>query len=395
MRIGVIESAPRGGLLHYAAQLSEALARRGNDVVLVTARGSEMSGRLDGAVLRAVLPAASGYMSEPPVGWRYLVRRAGVAFRLIAAGVRTVWEVRRGRFDTALLVDDLNVSLAAAAPLVLSFLPGGPVLATVCHEPRPRNRWSAGAIYARSRALRMLLLTLYRRVDLVLVHGDRSRDEFEATWRRGRAAVIPHGHAGSLAPRELPPAAEARILFFGDWRRSKGMPELMQAFDTVRRRRPEVTLTIAGTPYPDAEPERVRAWAARHGDAVSLIDRYVPLEQVPDLFMEARVVVTPYVAGSQSGVVHLAMSFGRAVVSSDVGELGRTVVHAETGYVVPAGDVDALAEALERLVSDPAAAERFGRAARTRMLSEASWDDVAARLESHLVSVVESRNSGR
>ncbi len=386
MRIGVIESAPRGGLLHYAAALADGLARCGHDAVLVTARECELPARLDSVDVRAVLPAAARYTSEPPAGLSYQLRRAAVALRVGAAGARTVWEVRRGCFDAVLLVDDLNISLAAAAPLLLTFLPGGPMLGTVCHEPRPRDRWSRGGIYVQSKTLHAMLSALYRRLDLVLVHGDRSRAEFEAAWPRARAAVIPHGNAGILAPRELPPAPEERILFFGDWRRSKGMPELMRAFDLVSRRRPEVTLTIAGTPYPDAEPELVRAWAARHGDAVSLIDSYVPLDRLPHVFGEARVVVTPYVAGSQSGVLHLAMSFGRAVVSSDVGELGRTVLDGVTGYVVPAGDIEALADALERAVSDPAAAERLGQAARRRMLTEAGWDRVAATLESQLQS---------
>jgi glycosyltransferase involved in cell wall biosynthesis len=305
--------------------------------------------------------------------------------RLAAAGARTVWEVRRGQFDAVVVADDLSITLAAVAPLVLALLPGGPLLAIICHEPRPRNRWSHGAIYAQSTSLQALLSAVYRRMDLVLVHGDRSRADFEAAWPGAQAAVMPHGNAATLAPRELAPATEERILFFGDWRRSKGMPELMAAFDLVRRRRPEVSLTIAGTPYPDAEPEKVRAWAARHGDAVSLIDRYVPLEQLPAVFGKARVVVTPYIAGSQSGVLHLAMSFGRAVVSSDIGELGRTVINGETGYVVTAGDVEALADALERAVSDPDAAARLGHAARRRMLSEAGWDSVAATLESQLL----------
>jgi glycosyltransferase involved in cell wall biosynthesis len=385
MRIGVIESAPRGGLLHYAAQLADGLARRGHDAVLVTARECELSD-LRGVDIRAVLPAAARYTSEPPTGLRYQRRRAGVAMRLAAAGVRTVWEVRRGRFDAVVLVDDLNISLAATPPLLLALLPGGPLLAIICHEPRPRNRWSRGVIYAHSRTLHALLLALYRRLDLVLVHGDRTREDFEAAWPGARAGVMPHGNAATLAPRELLPATEERILFFGDWRRSKGMPELMEAFDLVRRRRPQAMLTIAGTPYPDAEPDSIRAWAARHGDAVSLIDHYVPLEQLPAVFGKARVVVTPYVAGSQSGVVHLAMSFGRAVVSSDIGELGTTVLNGETGYVVAAGDVGALAGALERAVSDPATAARLGRAARARMLTDAGWDKVAATLESQLLS---------
>ena len=61
MRIGLIQSAPRGGLLHYAAQLADGLAASGHDVVLITARGNELGseGVAEGPRLRAVLPAAS------------------------------------------------------------------------------------------------------------------------------------------------------------------------------------------------------------------------------------------------------------------------------------------------------------------------------------------------
>ena len=41
MRIGLIQSAPRGGLLHYAAQLADGLSGRGHEVVLITARAQE------------------------------------------------------------------------------------------------------------------------------------------------------------------------------------------------------------------------------------------------------------------------------------------------------------------------------------------------------------------
>lgn len=395
MRIALVQSAPRGGLLHYAVQLANGLAGRGHSVVLITARDHELvrgpsaqAGGAPVATIRAALPAAARYGGEPPTGWRYLRRRAGVAARLAAAGAMTVAEVRRGRFDAVILVDDLNIALATLPMLLLAWLPGGPALAAICHEPRPRNRWATDGMYAESSVLRAALAALYRRLDLVLVHGERSRADVVDRWSPARVAVIRHGNAGILAPQLLAPADEERILFFGDWRRSKGLPELMEAFDLLRRRRPQARLTIAGTPYPDARPETVRSWAQGHGEAVTVIDQYVPLEQLPSIFGSARVVATPYVAGSQSGVLHLAMSFGRAVVTSDTGELGATVIDGDTGRVVPAGDVPALAQALEQVAGDPERAERLGRAGRDWMLSNADWTAVAADLERELEAVL-------
>ena len=81
MRLAVVQTAAHGGLLHYAAQLADALAARGHDVELIAARGNELEGRTGAARMRAVLAAAT----EAPDGWRRAVRRAGIASRLVRA----------------------------------------------------------------------------------------------------------------------------------------------------------------------------------------------------------------------------------------------------------------------------------------------------------------------
>ena len=117
-----------------------------------------------------------------------------------------------------------------------------------------------------------------------------------------------------------------------------------------------------------------------------VVDRYIEMSEVRDLFATARVVVTPYLFGYQSGVVHLAMTMGRAVVSSDVGDFADVVVDGETGVLVPPRDPVKLSEALERIVGDPALAERLGAAAHRRITTEASWDRVARLVDDALVA---------
>jgi glycosyltransferase involved in cell wall biosynthesis len=383
MRLAIIESDPRGGLLHYAAQLSEALAERGHEVDFITARGHELEGPLGAARTRGVLPAALHTPTEPPTGLSYLLRRAGIATRVVAASLRTLWEVARGGYDAVLLVDDLSVAPAAAGAFLLTLMPGGPRIAAICHEPRPRSRHGQD-VYEQSHSLLAILRRLYPRLDVVFVHGEQSRKQFLDFWPPTRLAVIPHGDERILVGDPPPPSEEERILFFGEWRRAKGIRDLMAAFDQLVERRPQARLTIAGVPTPDAEPDEIRAWAARHDGKVALVDQYVPIADVREVFASARLVAAPYIAGSQSGVVHLAMTMERAVVASDIGELPATVLDGVTGRIVPSGDVAALCDALGELLADPELARQWGSAGRARVLSEFGWERVAERVEAGL-----------
>ncbi|TWT68887.1 putative glycosyltransferase EpsF [Crateriforma conspicua] len=65
-----------------------------------------------------------------------------------------------------------------------------------------------------------------------------------------------------------------------------------------------------------------------------------------------------------------------AVVSTDVGSIGETVIEGETGMLVPSEDVDAYAAAIGRLIDDPAMRESMGTAGRKRVLATGSVDSM-------------------
>jgi glycosyltransferase involved in cell wall biosynthesis len=327
-------------------------------------------------------PPVRRFDAQPSGRRAATLRRGGVALRLGLAWVRLIWEALRGGYDVVVLTCDVGLWLSAGGAIVLSSLPRRPLVALVCHNVRTYNRWEGDDLFEGSRLQLALERLMYRRLDLVLVHGEASRAEFEAIWPSVPLAVVPHGDERLFASEPPAPATEERILFFGEWRKVKGLPVLMEAFDRLSSRRPGACLTIAGAPAPgDADPDAVRAWARRHGDRVRIVDRYVPIDDVRPLFAAARVVVAPYLVAYQSGVVALAMTMGRAVVASDVGDLGRAVVHGSTGLLVPAGDAEALASALERLLADAGEAARMGAAGRARALEDNSWEVAAEAVE--------------
>jgi glycosyltransferase involved in cell wall biosynthesis len=83
---------------------------------------------------------------------------------------------------------------------------------------------------------------------------------------------------------------------------------------------------------------------------------------------QAAIVVVPSM-GEGFGMVALeAMERGRPVIAADIGGLGELVEHEITGLLVPPGEAEPLAQALERLGGDLELAARMGEAGRRRAL---------------------------
>lgn len=387
MKIAIVETAAFGGLLHYATQLADGLAARGHEVDLIVPKDNELSTHRGSARMRDVLEAPSNPGDMPTSNpFKRFKKRAGVAIRLTRSWWRVVREARTGGYDAVIVNCDIELSVPALGALVLVSGRRGPRMVEIVHNAEfvDRSGRAEGPL-ASAPILRRVLGLVHSRYDLALVHGQRSEDTFVKTWPHRRVAQIPHGDERIFAEDPPPLPDEQRILFFGDWNRIKGIPLLMKGFDELVERLPSARLTLAGMPYADqVDVEAIRRWASGHGDAVELDERYIPIEEVRDLFGRAQVVVTPYEIGYQSGVVHLAMTMARPVVATNVGDLGSVVIDEETGLVVPPGDAGALAHALERVLTDRALAERLGAAGRAQMASGSSWESVTEKVEQAL-----------
>ena len=76
-----------------------------------------------------------------------------------------------------------------------------------------------------------------------------------------------------------------------------------------------------------------------------------------------------------------AMASGLPAVATDVGGNREVIVHGETGYLVPAGSPEALADAMMTIQAEPGTLERMGRAARSRVEDQFSLRRMVAQYE--------------
>lgn len=214
---------------------------------------------------------------------------------------------------------------------------------------------------------------IYQNAKHVFTFGSSIRQLLIDDYRIPEAKVSCIGGGASVAPdaplaTDLARYARRNVLFVGmDWLR-KGGPDLLAAFKILRAQLPDATLTIVGCSPPEA----------RDVEGCVVIGR-VPAAEVAQYFRAASCFCMPS-RFEPFGIVYLEASrFALPVVATAVGDIGDIVRDDMNGWRVPPGDPAAIAEALLRLLADPAMAQRMG--ATGAALSENwTWDVVADRI---------------
>jgi glycosyltransferase involved in cell wall biosynthesis len=149
---------------------------------------------------------------------------------------------------------------------------------------------------------------------------------------------------------------EPMILFFGRIWPYKGLEYLIRAEPLITSKVPEARIVIAGAGEDFDRYSRLMV----NPDRFEVYNHYVSDEKRAELFRRASVVVLPYVEASQSHIISIAYRCGKPVVATRVGGLPEMVDHGETGFLVAPRDVDALADAVVRLMQNEKLRRQFG-----------------------------------
>ena len=195
---------------------------------------------------------------------------------------------------------------------------------------------------------------------------------------------------GGVDPERFSPGEDGErsgVLFVGRLTPHKGVDLLLRALPAGAR------AVVAGSAghdarWPESDYPLMLRRLARGRDV-----RFagpVRDDELPSLHRRAAVFALPSVHetcyGRSVGISELlglsvleAMASATPVVCSAIGGLPEVVRDGETGVLVEPGDVDALREAIDALLRDPARARRMGRAGRALVLERFTWDACARR----------------
>jgi glycosyltransferase involved in cell wall biosynthesis len=172
---------------------------------------------------------------------------------------------------------------------------------------------------------------------------------------------------------ELPRVAALELLFFGLVRPYKGLDIALHALAASGLQ--DVRLTIVGEFWQGQE--ETAALIERLGlyEKVALVPRYVSDREAAEYFARCDAVIAPYRSVTGSGIVGLALRYGRPTIASNLPGLAEVISDGSTGWLFSASDIAALAALLATRVSRQAA-EAMHSALEMRRATN-SWDRFA------------------
>jgi glycosyltransferase involved in cell wall biosynthesis len=257
--------------------------------------------------------------------------------------------------------------IAKFAPDLIVFSWWNPFFAPAFGTIARLSRWFAGTPscylchnalpHERSIVDRILLRYVFNSGKAFIAHSKQDRDDLRGFRPDARVHMNPHPTYDVFQGADTPGTDEARerlglsgrrvLLFFGFIRAYKGLDVLLEAVAALPADE-GYHLVIVGEFYDDRERYREALSRLESQGRLTLIDRYVPNEEVGVYFAAADLVMVPYLSATQSGVIQIAYGFLKPVVATTVGGIPEVVRDGDTGYLVPPGDAGALAAAVRR-----------------------------------------------
>lgn len=211
-----------------------------------------------------------------------------------------------------------------------------------------------------SRLMRLLANLLFPHAAGIVLQTERSKYFFHKRVQR-HAVILPN----SLNPDFIRPRYEGerdkRIVAVGRLDANKNHEMMIRAFAAIRDRYPEYTLTIYG------EGE-LRPFLENLTRELGVAEHVFLPGVIPDVAVQtwraALFLLTSYSEGVSNALIE-ALATGLPVIATDVPSGGTVELMSDgvDGLIIPTGDQGALERAMDRLLGDPAYADRLGREA--------------------------------
>lgn len=363
MRIGITCYPARGGSGTVATELGLQLARRDHEVHFVAQRIAMRPDEFpDNVRFHEVDRTTLGLFDDPPNDLALAAKMAEVA--------------RESRLE--LLHVHYAIPYAVTGFLAKQILgDGSPRLVTTLHG-------TDITLIGQDRSFCEVTRFGIERSDAVTAVSEFLQKMTEEELQvRKPIEVIPNfvdvqrrSNRGRKAAQAFAKPGERILLHSSNFRAEKRVADVVRIFERVSREVPSVLVMVG------EGPERASAQAlARRlgvGERARFLGRQDSAAEVTSL---ADVFLLPSELESFGLAALEAMSCGVPVIGSDAGGLPELVQHAETGYLLPVGDVEGMAARAIEILTDEERRSKMGQAGRRRAAALFSADRVVSQYE--------------
>lgn len=160
------------------------------------------------------------------------------------------------------------------------------------------------------------------------------------------------------------------LLGVGSLFEEKGWDFVVRAFREVTDRFPDAILRLAGEGPSRRQLEALITELGLARQVELLGERH----DIPELLGKCSLLIHGSYREGTPNVVMEALASGRAVVATDVGDVKHLVMDGRTGFIVPRGDIAALADRVTRLLEQPSLLQEMGVAARRKAEADFTVD---------------------
>lgn len=190
------------------------------------------------------------------------------------------------------------------------------------HVQRPWSRWE--------------LMWYYRRFDRLIVHSERTATGLLEMGVHTKPLVVPHGIydifkidtlSRSQAIAEFPEIKpdDFVVLFFGHLDARKGILEFLESSELLTEKN-NIKFLVAGARASHLSSTIMQKLDGCKGKYNIIIhDFSIPFDRVQYYFKAANAVALPYLEGTTSGVIKLAMAFDLPIIVTDIGDFSETL----------------------------------------------------------------------
>jgi len=167
------------------------------------------------------------------------------------------------------------------------------------------------------------------------------------------------------------------ILFIGSWIPRKGILDLAPAVSQVMQCHPSLKFTIAGCGF-DADIV-LKEFSEDIRSRIQVIPKVSSNDELMGIYRQHSIFVLPSYFEGQSLVMLEAAAMGLAIVTTNICGMADFIENGVNGLTVPVGNVESLAQSLNRLVENETLVRSLGEAARQKVQAY-TWERAAEKI---------------